>query len=128
MNKIEFEKEADRLCKAAERLIESEQLGYDTAIFLNNEAKKLEIIKFFVERLKIYLKESENVRIDIANVITQQYLSNLDSHKLVDILYLTKKAKFLNDFLQNPQYKNLLLLYKRSANILAIVVKEEISI
>lgn len=93
-----------------------------------NENKKLlieEIIKFFVERLKVYLKESENVRIDIANVITQQYLSNLDSHKLVDILYLTKKAKFLNDFLQNPQYKNLLSLYKRSANILAIEEKKD---
>ncbi len=93
-----------------------------------NENKKLlieEIIKFFVERLKVYLKENENVRVDIANAITQQYLSDLDSHKLVDILYLTKKAKFLNDFLQNPQYKNLLSLYKRSANILAIEEKKD---
>lgn len=84
-----------------------------------------EIIKFFVERLKIYLKEVENVRADIANVIVSQYLSNLDSHKLVDILYLTKKAKFLNEFLLDTKYNNLLSLYKRSANILVIEEKKD---
>lgn len=93
-----------------------------------NENKKLlieEIIKFFVERLKVYLKENENIRPDIANLVIAQYLENLSSHKLVDILYLTKKAKFLNEFLQNPQYKNLISLYKRSANILAIEEKKD---
>jgi glycyl-tRNA synthetase beta chain len=92
------------------------------------ENKKLlveEIIVFFVERLKVYLKENENVRLDIINVVIDQYLSDLDSHKHVDILYLAKKTKFLNELISNPQYKNLLELYKRSANILAIEEKKD---
>jgi glycyl-tRNA synthetase beta chain len=93
-----------------------------------HENKKLlieEIVTFFVERLKIYLKDSENVRADIANIVIEQYLSDLNSHKLIDILYLAKKAKFINDFVQNQQYKNLIELYKRSANILAIEEKRD---
>jgi glycyl-tRNA synthetase beta chain len=93
-----------------------------------DQNKKLlieEIIKFFVERLKVYLKDSENVRSDVANVIIDKYLSNLDSHKLVDILYLTKKAKFLNEFLSNAKYQNLISLYKRSVNILVIEEKRD---
>lgn len=92
------------------------------------ENKKLlieEIARFFAERLKVYLKDNENVRVDIANIIIDEYLSDLDSHKQIDILYLAKRAKFLNDFVQNEKYKNLIELYKRSANILAIEEKKD---
>jgi glycyl-tRNA synthetase beta chain len=92
------------------------------------ENKKLlveEIIKFFVDRLRVYLKDSENVKIEIVNVVITKYLSDLNSHKLVDVLYLTKKTKFLNELIQNPEYKNLIELYKRSANILAIEEKKD---
>ncbi|MFM8185814.1 MAG: DALR anticodon-binding domain-containing protein, partial [Alphaproteobacteria bacterium] len=79
-----------------------------------------EIVKFIIERLKIYLKEQENVRPDILQMVLNDYIDNLDKHKMVDILYLIKKIKFLNDFIENPSNKNLINLYKRSANILAI--------
>ena len=84
-----------------------------------------EIIKFFVERLKVYLKDSENVKIEIVNVVISKYLSDLNSHKLVDVLYLTKKTRFLGELLENPTYKELINLYKRSANILAIEEKKD---
>ena len=41
----------------------------------------------------------------------------------MDILYLIKKIKFLDNFLSNDQHKKLIELYKRSTNILAIEEK-----
>lgn len=84
-----------------------------------------EIIKFFVERLKSYLKETELLQPDIINVVIDEYLSDLEKHKYCDILYLAKKVKFLNELVKNPQQKALLELYKRSANILAIEEKKD---
>ena len=79
-----------------------------------------EIVKFIIERLKIYLKEQENIRSDILQMVLNDYIDNLDKHKMVDVLYLIKKIKFLNEFINNENNKNLINLYKRSANILAI--------
>jgi glycyl-tRNA synthetase beta chain len=84
-----------------------------------------EIIKFFVERLKAYLRENEFAQQDVVNVVIDEYLSNLDSHKYCDMLYLAKKTKFLNELVKNPKHKNLVELYKRSANILAIEEKKD---
>lgn len=84
-----------------------------------------EIIKFFVERLKVYLRENEFAQQDVVNVVIDEYLSNLDSHKYCDMLYLAKKTNFLNELVKNPKHKNLVDLYKRSANILAIEEKKD---
>ncbi|MBP7710602.1 MAG: glycine--tRNA ligase subunit beta [Rickettsiales bacterium] len=84
-----------------------------------------EIIKFFVERLKSYLKENELVQPDIINVVIEEYLSDLEVHKYCDILYLAKKIKFLDHFVKNPKQRQLIELYKRSANILAIEEKKD---
>lgn len=84
-----------------------------------------EIIKFFVERLKVYLRENEFAQQDVVNVVIDEYLSNLDSHKYCDMLYLAKKTNFLNELVKNPKHKNLVELYKRSANILAIEEKKD---
>lgn len=84
-----------------------------------------EIIKFFIERLKGYLKDNEKVNSDVINVVMNEYLSNLDSHKTIDILYLTKKIKFLDNFVKSSTDKNLIALYKRAANILAIEEKKD---
>ncbi len=84
-----------------------------------------EIIKFFVERLKSYLKETELVQPDIINAVIEEYLSDLEAHKYFDILYLAKKIKFLNEFVKNSKQKKLIELYKRSANILAIEEKKD---
>ncbi|MBM3579870.1 MAG: glycine--tRNA ligase subunit beta, partial [Alphaproteobacteria bacterium] len=79
-----------------------------------------EVIKFVVERLKIYLRENEKLGADVVNLVINQYISDLERHKLVDILYLARKTKFLHDFVNDVKYQNLILLYKRSTNILAI--------
>ncbi len=89
--------------------------------------KKLEeeIVRFFVERLKSYLKENESLRPDIINAVIEDYLLNLDAHKNCDILYLANKIKFLDSFCQNKENRNIIELYKRSANILAIEEKKD---
>lgn len=84
-----------------------------------------EIVKFFVERLKFYLRENEMLRADIVNVVIESYLANLDAHKSCDILYLAKKIRFLDSFVTNPENRNIIDLYKRSANILAIEEKKD---
>ncbi len=103
---------------------------YPTKLVKNllQENKKLlveEIIKFFIERLKIYLKENEEVNPEIVNVVLGEYLSDLDLHQYCDILYLAKKIKFLDDFIKNKSNANIIELYKRSANILAIEEKKD---
>lgn len=92
--------------------------------YINKKLLVEEILKFFIERLKIYLKEQENINSEIVNVIIDNYLSNTDLNKAVDILYLAKKIKFLNEFLINPKNKKIIELYKRSANILFIEEKK----
>jgi glycyl-tRNA synthetase beta chain len=92
------------------------------------EAKKRlveEVIIFFVERLKFYLKENENIRPDIVNAVIEEYLSDLDAHKYCDILYLKKKIKFLHDFISNGKNTNVIMLYKRAVNILTIEEKKD---
>lgn len=84
-----------------------------------------EIVRFFVERLKSYLKENEMLRADIVNVVIEEYLANLEIHKLCDTLYLAKKVKFLSKFVTDAENRNVIELYKRSANILAIEEKKD---
>jgi glycyl-tRNA synthetase beta chain len=84
-----------------------------------------EVVRFFVERLKVYLRENENLRADIVNAVIEEYVSDLDSHRYCDILYLAKKIKFLDSFLLDAANANLISLYKRSANILAIEEKKD---
>ena len=83
------------------------------------------IITFIVERLKVYLKENEKLNAEIVNTVIAQYLSDLDAHKSVDILYLAKKIKFLDEILVNEKHKTLISLHKRAANILAIEEKKD---
>ena len=94
--------------------------------FFENKKNLIEeIIKFFVERLKVYLKENESARPEVVNAVIDEYLSDLDAHKYVDILYLAKKIRFLDKFVADSAHKNLVELYKRSANILAIEEKKD---
>ncbi len=84
-----------------------------------------EIIIFFVERLKTYLKENEMLQQDIVNAVIEEYLSDLEAHKYCDILYLAKKIKFLSQFISEKENHKIIQLYKRSANILAIEEKKD---
>lgn len=107
--------------KLVKSLIKNDEIKFDKA------KKDLleEIIKFFVERLKFYLKENEMLRADIVNVVIDAYLANLEIHKSCDILYLAKKIRFLDAFVSDPTNRNIIELYKRSANILAIEEKKD---
>jgi glycyl-tRNA synthetase beta chain len=103
-----------------------ELLTKDDSEFLESKKELVEeVIIFFVERLKSYLKENELLQQDIINAVIEEYLSDLEKHKYCDILYLAKKIRFLDKFIKNPKQKNLLELYKRSANILAIEEKKD---
>ncbi|MBL6665019.1 MAG: glycine--tRNA ligase subunit beta [Rickettsiales bacterium] len=84
-----------------------------------------EIIIFFVERLKTYLKESKNLRSEIVNIVIDEYLSNLDKHRYCNILYLYKKIAFLSNYIDDKKNEEILNLYKRSANILVIEEKKD---
>ena len=46
MNKLDYEQAINRLTNEARDLEEKEQIGYDTAIFLDKEVKKLEEILY----------------------------------------------------------------------------------
>lgn len=92
------------------------------------EAKKElveEIIQFFIERLRSYIKDNEIAAADITKSVIDEYLSDLDKHKHCDIFYLLKKVEFLQKFISNPENKNVIQLYKRAANILAIEEKKD---
>ena len=93
MNKTEYDLELDRLWVAAGKLVESEQIGYDTAIFLDKESKKLEsiindkesseseiedAIKKLVTLQKRVLSEMNHVKDnDIAMSIVEQELTEV---------------------------------------------------
>ncbi len=107
--------------KLTKSLLKNDELKFDQA------KKKLEeeIVRFFVERLKFYLRENENLRADIVNVVIDAYLENLDAHKTCDILYLAKKIRFLDSFVTDDDNRKIVELYKRSANILSIEEKKD---
>jgi len=84
-----------------------------------------EIIVFFVERLKTYLKETKKLKSEIVNIVIEEYISNLDKHRYCDILFLYKKINFLSHYIDNEANVELLNLYKRAANILAIEEKKD---
>jgi glycyl-tRNA synthetase beta chain len=92
--------------------------------FENKEILIEEIIRFFVERLKAYLRETEQLQSDIINAVIDEYLSDLKVHKLCDIIYLAKKIRFLSQFVKEKKNEKIIELYKRSANILAIEEKK----
>ena len=68
-----------------------------------------EIIIFMFERLKNFLRENQNIRMDVIKTVIDGYIENLSIHKYGDIVYLGKKVK----------------LYKRSASVLAIEEKND---
>lgn len=74
MEKSHYGQEIDRLIIAAKELEEKEQIGYDTAIFLDQEAKKLEEC---IEDLNTTETERENV-INKLNVLFGRIRSEIE--------------------------------------------------
>jgi len=101
-------------------------LQNDQFNFYDNKKKLIEeMVIFFVERLRSFLKDQESTRSDVLNLVIDEYLEDLEGHKLVDIIYLRKKIKFLNEFVSLESSKNIINLYKRSVNILIIEEKKD---
>ncbi|MBU6139983.1 MAG: glycine--tRNA ligase subunit beta [Proteobacteria bacterium] len=107
--------------KLTKSLLEEGERGF----FIQKKKIIEEVIIFIVERLKVYLKENEKLKADVVNTVIDQYLSDLDAHKSVDILYLAKKIKFLDEIVKDENHKNLIALYRRSVNILMIEEKKD---
>lgn len=84
-----------------------------------------EIITFFFERLKNFLRDQQAIRKDVLNATIDCYLNELEKHKYCDILILAKKAVFLNELVQKTTNTELIKIYKRSANVLAIEEKKD---
>ncbi|GDX36382.1 glycine--tRNA ligase beta subunit [Alphaproteobacteria bacterium] len=107
--------------KLQKKFLASQELNF----YKNKKQLIEEIAIFLVERLRVYLKDQEAIRVDVLNVVVDEYVSNIEIHKFVDLIFLTKKIKFLNNFVNNPANKNIIELYKRSSNIIEIEEKKD---
>ncbi len=86
----------------------------------------IEIVKFIIERLRVYLKENENLRPDIINAVIDDYLLvTINKDKYCDLLKIAHKVRFLDSFIASKDNQKIIELYKRSANIIAIAEKQE---
>lgn len=84
-----------------------------------------EIIRFFFERLKNFLRDHQSIHKDILNATIDGYLNELEKHKYCDILILAKKASSLNSLVHKAENEGLIKLYKRSTNVLMIEEKKD---
>ncbi len=93
----------------------------------NEKRRKLteEVTKFFIDRLKSFLKESYQIRTDVLNSVIEDYVQNFDKHKYGDMVNLARRAAFVNQLVEKDHNKNIVELYKRSANVLAIEEKND---
>ncbi len=98
---------------------------YPRAFYKTKHELVSDIIIFFVERLKAYLKENDGLHPEIVNAVIDHYLSDLDAHKYCDILYIAKKIRFLDQIVFGEKRAKIIDLYKRVANILKIEEKKD---
>ena len=82
-----------------------------------------EIIQFFIERNKAYLKDQYSLRSDIVNQVFEEALQDKGSKKC-DLFTISQKAIFINQFIDGGNLK-VIELYKRAANIVAIESKKD---
>jgi len=101
-------------------------INQDNKKFIENKKMMVEeIIKFFIERFKVYLKDDNSYNKEVINVVLEDYLSDLNKHRYFNIVYLNDKIKFLTDYIANEENKEILNLNKRLNNILAIEEKKD---
>lgn len=117
-------------------LVEKSLNSYSTNLlktFFNNEEKSIEskkslideIIKFFIERLKFYLKDTKQLRQDVVNAVIDEYLSDIDSHNYCNLIYISRKIEFLDKFITSGENQKIITLYKRATSILSIEEKKD---
>lgn len=84
-----------------------------------------EIVRFVIERFRVYLRENEGFRADIINAVIDDYFSDFKKQKYFSLLKIYNKIKFLDNFVRNQSNQKIIELYKRSVNIVNIAQKEE---
>ena len=84
----------------------------------------LEIVHFFIDRTKVYLKETYKLRSDVITEVFAEYLEHEKSRKC-DLLELSGRAIFINNFINEKSNQKVISLYKRAANIVAIESKKD---
>ena len=83
----------------------------------NVDAKSLDLLAFFADRLKVYLRD-QGARHDLVDAVFA--LPGQD-----DLLLIVRRVEALQKFLDTEDGKNLLAGYKRAANILRIEEKKD---
>ncbi|MCE3254965.1 MAG: glycyl-tRNA synthetase beta chain [Rickettsiaceae bacterium] len=83
-----------------------------------------EIIQFFVERNKVYLKEQGGLDPEVINQIFDDFMKSKNNKKF-DLLLVSGKAIFVNQFMNNEANAKTIELYKRVSNIVAIEQKKD---
>jgi glycyl-tRNA synthetase beta chain len=79
-----------------------------------------DLLAFFIERLKVYLRE-RGARYDLIDAA----LGASDEKAQDDLLIVTRKVEALGKFLETDDGKNLLSGFRRAANILRIEEKKD---
>jgi len=96
----------------------------------NSEIKEIkrnlsvEIVQFFIERNKAYLKDQRSLRTDIVNQVFEEFCVDKNSKKYNPFI-TSQKTIFINIFVANSSHLAIIELYKRAANIVAIEEKKD---
>ncbi|MCE2687755.1 MAG: glycine--tRNA ligase subunit beta [Rickettsiales bacterium] len=103
----------------------NQKLEFET---LKNQTTQ-EVIKFFGDRIKFYLKDQMQFRIDIISSVIDYYFNENLKIKDINLLTILKKVQFLQSALSKDSSDNKIVrLYKRAINILEIEeAKDKIS-
>lgn len=83
---------------------------------IGNGDDALDLVNFFVDRLKVYLK-NQNIRHDVVQAVTVLGMN--------DLLDTTTKAKALQDFITSADGDALVQLYRRAGNIVTAEEKKD---
>lgn len=86
-----------------------------------------EILMFFSERLKFYLKDQLKYRVELVNVIINSQFKDSDKQTL-EINKIFSKIDFINTALQDEKLKQIFIIAKRIGNILQSQPTEFLSI
>ncbi len=85
------------------KVLSSEHSGFDLK-------KQQDLRQFFIERMKIYLRDQKSIRYDAVNAVLA---TNQDQ-----LLQIAQRASAIHHFLETESGKTLLLAYQRASNIL----------
>ena len=82
----------------------------------------LEIISFFLDRLKFILKDDKSINPKIVNEVARSYEFQLKNNKQrkYNLIDFVNRVRFINDFVKNSENESIINSYKRVANIVNI--------